>query len=127
VRVLVVDDDAVIRSLLVVTLSVEGFSVSQATRGQEALDRLALSPVDVLVLDAEMPDMSGLEVATALRRLNRTKILLLGRAAGIDCRDVDACLPKPFEPNEFVAAVRALAAPRRNQWVDGDARRDGAS
>jgi DNA-binding response OmpR family regulator len=112
-RVLVVDDDEAIRSLLVVTLTAAGFRVIEATTGADGLALLDQEPVSVAVLDAAMPDMSGLEVAAKLGAggyPDRPKVLLLGRLpADADEGTVDAQLPKPFEPSELVEWVEVLA------------------
>jgi CheY-like chemotaxis protein len=117
-RVLVVDDDAVIRSLIAVTLSLEGFEISEASDGRQALAKLRLLLPKVVTLDATMPDLSGPEVALRLRADPSTaaiKILLLsGRRPGHEPRRrefqyVDAWLDKPFDPGELVAIVRRLA------------------
>jgi DNA-binding response OmpR family regulator len=112
-RVLVVDDDEAIRSLLVVTLTAAGFRVVEATTGADALELLAQGPVAVAVVDAAMPDMDGLEVAARIRpdgESSRPRVLLLGRLPlGVDEDTVDAQLPKPFEPGELVEWVELLA------------------
>lgn len=112
-RVLVVHDDAVIRSLLSVTLSDEGFTVNEATTGQQALDLLRSQCLEIVILDAVMPDMSGAEVAARLRHhdgSHRLKVLVLGDVGTcLDSDDVEAHLAKPFEPREFVEAVKKLA------------------
>lgn len=117
-RVLVVDDDAVIRALIAVTLSVEGFEVVEAVDGPEALETLRLIGPDIVTLDAEMPPMSGWEVAQQLHADPQTagiKVLLLSaHDAHRDPRyykplGVDACLRKPFDAHELVAVVKELA------------------
>jgi DNA-binding response OmpR family regulator len=112
-RVLVVDDDEAIRSLLVVTLTAAGFHVIEATTGTDALELLGQDAVAVAVLDAAMPDMNGHEVAVRLSEngeADRPKVLLLGRLP-VDAEEgtVDAQLPKPFEPSELVEWVKVLA------------------
>jgi CheY-like chemotaxis protein len=118
-RVLVVDDDAVIRSLIAVALSVEGFDIVEASDGRAALDLLPRVKPDVITLDATMPEISGWEVAVRIRADPMTagiKVLLLTAApADIDAQRrelvrVDACLDKPFDPDELVAIVRKLTA-----------------
>jgi CheY-like chemotaxis protein len=65
-RVLVVDDEDDIRSMLGIVLSTEGWDVDEAADGREALLRAAAGPYDLVVLDLRMPEMSGLEVAQHL-------------------------------------------------------------
>ena len=116
-RILVVDDDAVIRQLICVNLELEGFEVFTAEDGQDALDKVRdVDPV-VITLDIMMPRMDGWETAARLRKDPHTEhikvILLSARAQEADLRrghgiGVDAYLTKPFDPDELVEAVRRL-------------------
>jgi DNA-binding response OmpR family regulator len=117
-RVLVVDDDAVIRSLLVVALSIEGFEVFEAGDGRAALDLIASARPDIAIIDAMMPEISGCDVALRLHADPATvdiKVLLLvAHDAGGDtppatALGVDAWLAKPFEPEEVIAVLRRLS------------------
>ena len=117
-RVLVVDDDAVIRQLICVNLELEGFEVHTAEDGQDALDKVRdVDPV-VVTLDIMMPRLDGWETAARLRNDPETAhvkvILLSARAQEADLRrghgiGVDQYLTKPFDPDELVQAVRRLA------------------
>jgi CheY-like chemotaxis protein len=117
-RVLVVDDDDAIRALIAITLSVEGFEVIEAGDGWVALEILHSSHPDIVTIDVDMPPISGWEVVQQLRRDPRfggIKVLLLSGHA-LDCDParyeplgVDACLRKPFDAHELVAAVTRLA------------------
>jgi DNA-binding response OmpR family regulator len=117
-RVLVVDDDDVIRQLICVNLELEGFEVATAVDGQDFLDRVKdVDPV-VVTLDIMMPRLDGWEAASRLRADPRTAgikvVLLSARAQEADLRrgagiGVDAYLTKPFDPDELVETVRALA------------------
>jgi CheY-like chemotaxis protein len=117
-RVLVVDDDAVIRQLICVNLELEGFEVHTAEDGQDALDKIRdVDPV-VVTLDIMMPRLDGWETAARLRNDPATAhvkvILLSARAQEADLRrgqgiGVDAYLTKPFDPDDLVDAVRRLA------------------
>jgi two-component system response regulator MprA len=114
-RVLVVDDEPAVRRALERALTLEHYSVELASDGQEALDALADSPVDAVVLDIMMPRVDGLEVARRMRRAgDRTPILMLTARDAIDDRvtglDVgaDDYLVKPFALRELQARLRAL-------------------
>ena len=117
-RVLVVDDDAVIRQLICVNLELEGFEVHTAEDGQDALDKVRdIDPV-VVTLDIMMPRLDGWETAARLRNDPDTShikvILLSARAQEADLRrgqgiGVDAYLTKPFDPDDLVTTVRRLA------------------
>ncbi|MEU5437179.1 MULTISPECIES: response regulator [unclassified Streptomyces] len=115
-RVLVVDDNKVIRQLIRVNLELEGFEVVTAADGAECLEVVHRVCPDVITLDVVMPRLDGLRTAARLRSDPRTSRLPLaivsactqyevetGLAAG-----VDAFLAKPFEPAELVKVVRQL-------------------
>ncbi|MGW1196026.1 response regulator [Streptomyces sp. NPDC002536] len=119
-RVLVVDDNRVIRQLIRVNLELEGFEVVTAADGAECLEIVHRVRPDVVTLDVVMPRLDGLLTAARLRADPRTRDIPVaiisactrweqesGRSAG-----VDAFLAKPFEPAEMVRLVRGLARHR---------------
>jgi CheY-like chemotaxis protein len=117
-RVLVVDDDEVIRQLIAVNLTLEGFDVVTAVDGRECLEKVAEVAPDVITLDVMMPRLDGWVTATQLRRNPETaaiKVVLITARAQEDDRDrgrqigVDAYLTKPFDPAEMIRVVRELA------------------
>ncbi len=119
-RVLVVDDDDVIRQLICVNLELEGFEVLTACDGEEAIARARASHPDVVTLDIMMPRLDGWEAAERLRSDPATAgvrvCLISARAQQADLRrgeriGVDAYITKPFDPDELVAVVRRLAGP----------------
>ena len=123
-RLLVVDDDPDVRDSLSRALRYAGYQVLVATHGGEALDVVARSPVDLIVLDVLMPIMDGFEACRRLReRGDATPVLVLTARDSIDDRvtgldaGADDYLVKPFALGELQARVRALL--RRSQ-----ARRD---
>jgi CheY-like chemotaxis protein len=117
-RVLVVDDDEVIRQLIAVNLTLEGFEVVTAVDGRECLEKVGEVHPDVITLDVMMPRLDGWVTATQLRRNPETsgiKVVLITARAQEDDRDrgrqigVDAYLTKPFDPAEMIRVVRELA------------------
>jgi CheY-like chemotaxis protein len=117
-RVLVVDDDDVIRQLITVNLELEGFEVATAVDGQDCLDKVKDVDPAVVTLDIMMPRMDGWEAASRLRENPETAgvkvVLLSARAQEADLErgsriGVDAYLTKPFDPDELIATVRRLA------------------
>ena len=117
-KVLVVDDDEVIRQLIAVNLTLEGFDVATAVDGKDCLDKVAQTSPDVITLDVMMPRLDGWVTATQLRRNPRTsriKVVLITARAQEDDRSrgreigVDAYLTKPFDPGEMIRVVRELA------------------
>jgi len=121
-RVLVVDDSAVIRDLISVNLSLEGFEVTTAADGQAALDMVRDVAPAVITLDVVMPQLDGFDTLAALRADPATAdipvVMVTGRASAADLErgaglGVDAYLTKPFEPAELVTVVSQLAGARR--------------
>jgi CheY-like chemotaxis protein len=116
-RVLVVDDDDVIRQLITVNLELEGFDVVTAVDGQDALEKVKDAQPRVITLDVMMPRLDGWEAAARLRSDPETShikvILLSARAQEADLQrgeriGVDAYLTKPFDPDELIDLVRRL-------------------
>src|SRR5213078_2307412 len=117
-RVLVVDDDEVIRQLIAVNLTLEGFDVATAVDGQDCLDKVVAIDPDVITLDIMMPRLDGWMTASLLRRNPETstiKVVLITARAQEDDKTrgkqigVDAYLTKPFDPSEMIRVVRELA------------------
>jgi two-component system response regulator MprA len=114
-RVLVVDDDRAVRDALRRVLTLAGYEVQSAAGGGEAIELVAQSVPDAVVLDVGMPEVDGLEVCERLRMLgNRVPILMLtarvevsDRVAGLDA-GADDYLIKPFDVDELKARLRAL-------------------
>jgi two-component system response regulator MprA len=114
-RVLVVDDDPRITSLVRRVLAYDGYSVVVAATGEEALARSLETPPDVVVLDVMLPGFDGLEVTRRLRSAgDKTPILMLtardaipDRVQGLEA-GADDYLVKPFAPEELLARVKAL-------------------
>jgi CheY-like chemotaxis protein len=118
-RVLVVDDDEVIRRLIAVNLQLEGFDVETAVDGQDCLERVTEIDPDVITLDVMMPRLDGWETAVQLRKSPETahiKVVLITARAQEDDKTrggrvgADAYLTKPFDPNEMIRVVRELAS-----------------
>ena len=119
-RVLVVDDDEVIRQLIAVNLQLEGFDVATAVDGQDCLERVQSIEPDVITLDVMMPRLDGWETAVQLRKAPETAhikvVLITARAQEDDIArgtnvGADAYL-KAFDPGEMIRVVRELAALR---------------
>ena len=91
-----------------------GFSMSVAGSGREGLIRLGREPHEAVVLDLTLPDMDGLDVCRELRAFSQTPVLMLtargepmDRVVGLEM-GADDYLPKPFEPRELLARLRAI-------------------
>lgn len=125
-RILVVDDDPAVRDSLRRSLAFNGYDVNLAGDGVDALEAIAATPPDGVVLDVMMPKMDGLATCRALRAAgNDVPILMLtardevaDRVAGLDA-GADDYLPKPFALEELLARLRALL--RRTSTSDANA------
>jgi DNA-binding response OmpR family regulator len=113
-RVLLIEDDVRLAGMVSEYLGAAGFDVSCVSSGAGALERLARQPYDALVLDLTLPDIDGLEVCRQLRARWDTPVLMLtargepmDRVVGLEL-GADDYLPKPFEPRELLARLRAL-------------------
>jgi two-component system, OmpR family, response regulator len=114
-RLLVVDDDENLRSMLVAALRHHRFEVLSASNGRDALAEVARQPIDLMVLDVMMPDLDGFEVCRRLRTTgDQTPVLFLtardtteDRVRGLTLGG-DDYLPKPFSLDELVARVNAV-------------------
>ncbi len=124
-HVLVAEDDRALRESLEAAIGLDGYRVSFASDGAQAIAAVVETEPDVLVLDVSMPYVDGLSVARTLRaRGDRTPILMLtardtvaDRVAGLDA-GADDYLVKPFALDELLARLRALL--RRTSIVDAE-------
>ncbi|MGC4895521.1 SpoIIE family protein phosphatase [Micromonospora sp. DT31] len=116
VTVLVVDDSGPKRYLLVNWLTRAGFTTIEAENGTAALDRVAREPIDLVVLDVRLPDMSGFEVCERIKEVHPSipvihvsahAVDVVDRAQGLT-RGADAYLAEPIEPEELVATAHAV-------------------
>src|SRR6478609_3683949 len=114
VRVLVVDDEPLIVELLTMGLDYEGFEVSVARTGFEALEQAQSSKPDLVVLDVMLPGLDGVEVCRRLRAQGNVGILMLTARGEVDDRvtglesGADDYLIKPFNFRELMARLRAI-------------------
>jgi len=116
-RVLIVEDEPDIRELVVHHLKREGYQVSAAASGEEALRQVREAPPDLVLLDLMMPAMNGLEVCRRLRQDPATATLPIvmltakgdevDRVIGLEI-GADDYVVKPFSPKELLARVRAV-------------------
>jgi CheY-like chemotaxis protein len=110
--VLCVDDDKVILQVIKLTLEKNGFTVLTATHWRYALDIFENNPIDLVMLDYEMPEMKGHEVAVWIRSINPEVPIILHSGSSdipaIAAKVTDAFIPKGVEPYVLVAAISNL-------------------
>jgi DNA-binding response OmpR family regulator len=114
-RALVADDDPAVRTLLTDFLEQQDFEVHTAQNGSSALALFHAEPFDLILVDLQMPDRNGLEVAAEVRRIapHIPIALITGTANALDTNavrqaGVDRTFPKPFRLEELLAWIRSL-------------------
>jgi len=114
IRILVAEDEDNLRNLIVKYLQNEGFTVLDASDGEEALDIWFESPIDLAVLDIIMPKINGWDVLSEIRKDSENPVILLtskreesDRLKGFE-RGTDDYITKPFSPRELVMRVLAI-------------------
>jgi DNA-binding response OmpR family regulator len=126
-RVLVVDDEPMVREVVSGYLQRDGIEVTQVGDGRSALDALSASAFDLVVLDIMLPMASGLDVLRAVRRHSAIPVILLSargdetdRVAGLEL-GADDYVVKPFSSRELAARVRGVLRRTRPSTLDGGA------
>ena len=113
-RILLVDDEPAIQTLLAYPLQKDGYEVVAAVDGREALDRFAEQQFDLVVLDVMMPKLDGIEVCRRLRAKSQVPIIMLtarddevDKVIGLEM-GADDYITKPFSVREFRSRVKAV-------------------
>jgi len=129
-RILLIEDDPRLAEMVKNYLGEAGFAVTVAARGNDGVALEAREAFDALVLDLMLPDIDGLEVCRRIRARSQTPILMLtargdamDRVVGLEI-GADDYLPKPFEPREMLARLRAILR-RRGREQRNDTLRFG--
>jgi two-component system, OmpR family, response regulator len=137
-RILLVEDARRLREIIARRMREEGYAVDGVTTGREAVQHAAVTAYDAIILDLRLPDQSGFDVCTALRRRGcMIPILMLTARDGVEDRvegldlGADDYMTKPFEFPELFARVRALtrrgSTARSAVMTVGDLRIDTAA
>jgi len=123
-RILIVDDEAGIRTTLAGILEDEGYRVTLAATAAEARDAALREPCDLVLLDLALPDQDGLSLCKELRGETDVPILMLtargevaDRVVGLEL-GADDYLPKPFEPRELVARIESILRRARGRETE---------
>jgi two-component system, OmpR family, response regulator RpaB len=113
-KILIVDDEAMIRRILSTRLTMVGYEVAVACDGVEALEVFAQEKPDLVVLDVMMPKLNGLEVCQELRKTTGIPIIMLTALGDVADRitglqmGADDYLPKPFSPKELEERINVI-------------------
>jgi len=120
-KILIVDDSPTMRRMVIASLrNINGITFDEASNGLEAIEHLALSPVDLMLLDLNMPDMHGMDVVRFMKEHQKYRVIpiIILTTRGDDSGRVEALeagavlyLTKPFLPNVLSAHVREYLYP----------------
>jgi two-component system, OmpR family, response regulator CpxR len=128
-KVLIIDDDEELCELVSEYLTVEGFETECVNDGEMGLQRALSAEHDMAILDVMLPKMNGFDVLRALREQSKLPVIML-TARGDDMERIvgleigaDDYLPKPFNPRELAARLRAIL--RRAHATDSDGKENG--
>jgi len=120
-RILLVEDDARLATMVADYLGEAGFRTTRAASGAAAMQLAALESFDAMILDLMLPDADGLDICRTLRAKSDMPVLMLtargdplDRVVGLEL-GADDYLPKPFEPRELLARLRAILRRRVGQ------------
>jgi two-component system, OmpR family, KDP operon response regulator KdpE len=128
--ILIVDDEEAIRQFLFVTLTSQGYAITEAASGQEALSSVSSQHPDLIILDLVLPDIDGLEITRRLRQWTRIPIIILSvrgsekdKIAALDA-GADDYLTKPFSAGELLARIRVAwrhqpSSPEEALFING--------
>ncbi len=120
-RLLIVEDDPELRQLILYSFEDEGYEVSTASNGIEALEKIHFTPPDVILIDINMPVMDGATLADELKRLPQTKnVPLVAISAAANLRShstmpVESWIVKPFDMEQLFTVIDILAERQRRQ------------
>ena len=119
-RILIVDDEAKIREVVKEYATLNGYEVSEASNGLEALDLIDTTPVDLVILDIMMPTLDGYEVCKRIKAKSNIPVIMLSargeeydKLFGFEL-GVDDYVVKPFSPKELMARVKVVLERGKN-------------
>lgn len=133
-KILVVDDEEDLRDLISYNLAKEGFDVTTATDGAEALSAIRKTHFDLVVLDLMLPGLQGMELCRIIRNNPKTEnlpiIMLTAKGEEVDRilgleTGADDYISKPFSPRELIARIRAVLRRTAQKFQESTALRIG--
>jgi two-component system response regulator CpxR len=125
-KILIIDDDEELCELVSEFLGVEGFYIESVNDGEAGLERARSGAYDIVILDVMLPKMNGFDVLREIRKESKLPVIML-TARGDDMERIvgleigaDDYLPKPFNPRELAARLRAILRRAAAHEVDGE-------
>lgn len=122
-RILVVDDETLIREVIKEYSLNEGYDVDEASNGEEALELIEENDYDVVIMDVMMPEMDGLTAIKELKEIKNTPVIILSarkeeydKLQGFDI-GIDDYVTKPFSPKELIARIKAVTKRQKGEDI----------
>ncbi len=122
-RILVVDDEALIREVIKEYSLNEGYAVDEAENGEKALNLIEKNDYDVVIMDVMMPSMDGLTAIRELKQIKNIPVIILSarkeeydKLQGFDI-GIDDYVTKPFSPKELIARIKAVTKRQRGEDI----------
>jgi CheY-like chemotaxis protein len=123
IRILVVEDEALLRMAVVFDFKRRGFQVFEAVNGREAYDLLIQTPVDIVLTDVRMPGGDGIELLERIKARDPATpiVMLMTGFADLSLEDAlnkgaDTVFPKPFDRKALVAIMQEVIQPQKQEW-----------
>ncbi len=114
-RILVVDDEKLIRDVIIEYLKLEKYDYLEASNGMDAIEIVKHNDVDIIIMDIMMPKMDGFKASSLIREISDAPIIMLSardteldKLNGFDL-GIDDYITKPFSPKELIARIKAIS------------------
>ncbi len=114
-RILVVDDEKLIRDVIIEYLKLEKYDYLEASNGMDAIEIVKHNDVDIIIMDIMMPKMDGFKASSLIREISDAPIIMLSardteldKLSGFDL-GIDDYITKPFSPKELIARIKAIS------------------
>lgn len=121
-RILIVDDEILIRNVIKEYLKIENYQYDEASNGNEAIDLVKTNKYDCILMDIMMPKLDGYSAIKEIKKISDAKIIVLSarteefdKLSGFDL-GIDDYVTKPFSPKELIARIKAVT--KRNKPID---------
>ena len=121
-KILVVDDEVLIRNVIREYAAIEGYKVDEAPNGEEAIEKVYDNDYDVIIMDVMMPVLDGVKASKEIKKIKNIPIIMLSarsseedKLIGFDT-GIDDYITKPFSPKELMARIKAVT--KRNNKED---------